>query len=310
MKRDILIVGSLNMDMTIRMKRMPQKGETVMGKNLSYIPGGKGANQACASGKLGGRATMLGCVGKDSFGKRQLDNLQKNNIEISYIKETETYPTGTAVIYVEDEGDNSIVVVAGANEGCDKEYLMKYDFLFQAYDFFVFQMEIPYEAVYYGISRAKELEKTTILNPAPAPEEIPAKILEKIDYLTPNETELIKLSGLASISEENIRKGARILLSRGVKNVLVTLGDKGVLLVNQNAERIFPARKVQAIDSTAAGDCFNGAFVTALAEGRKLEDAISFANLASSIAVTRKGAQSSIPDRKEVEALTYKTGVY
>ena len=306
----ILIVGSLNMDMTISMKRMPQKGETVMGKSLSYIPGGKGANQACASGKLGGRTTMLGCVGKDSFGKQQLENLKKSNIEISNINEIETEPTGTAVIYVEDEGDNSIVVVAGANSCCDKDYLIKHDFLFYSHDYFVFQMEIPYEAVYYGISRAKELGKTTILNPAPAPDQIPDKILEKIDYLTPNETELIKLSGFSSVSEETIRKGARVLMSRGVKNVLVTLGDKGVLLVNQNTEKIFPARKVQAIDTTAAGDCFNGAFVVALAEGRKLEDAISFANLASSIALTRKGAQSSIPDRKEVEALIYKAAIY
>lgn len=310
MERNILIVGSLNMDMTICMKRMPQKGETVMGKNLSYIPGGKGANQACASGKLGGRTTMLGCVGKDSFGKRQLENLKKNNIEISNIKEMETQPTGTAVIYVEDKGDNSIVVIAGANACCDREYLLEHDFLFYSHDYFVFQMEIPYETVYYGITRAKELGKTTILNPAPAPDEIPDKILNKIDYLIPNETELIKLSGFSSISEENIRKGARILLSRGVKNVIVTLGDKGVFLVNQNTEKIFPARKVQAIDTTAAGDCFNGAFAVALAEGRKLEEAISFANLASSIAVTRKGAQSSIPDRKEVEALIYKAAVY
>ena len=134
--------------------------------------------------------------------------------------------------------------------------------------------------------------------------------MDKIDYLTPNETELIKISGLSSVSDENIRRGARFLLSKGVKNVLVTLGDKGVLLVNHNTEKIFPARKVQAVDTTAAGDCFNGAFATALAEGKKIEEAISFANLASSIAVTRKGAQSSIPDRKEVEALTYKAAVY
>lgn len=307
---EILIIGSLNMDTVIRMKKMPQKGETVMGKSLSYIPGGKGANQACSSGRLGGRVTMLGCVGKDSFGKQQLDSLQKNNVDVSYMRSMDEKPTGTAVIYVEDEGDNSIVVVAGANEACDREYLQQQDFLFHSHEIFVFQMEIPYEAVYYGITRAKELGKTTILNPAPAPEGIPEEILDKIDYLTPNETELIKISGLSSVSDENIRRGARFLLSKGVKNVLVTLGDKGVLLVNHNTEKIFPARKVQAVDTTAAGDCFNGAFATALAEGKELEEAISFANLASSIAVTRKGAQSSIPDRKEVEALTYKAAVY
>lgn len=302
---DILIIGSLNMDTVIRMKELPKRGETVLGQSLSYVPGGKGANQACASGKLGGKITMLGSVGGDVFGIHQLENLKRNNVDVSYIRQMNAKPTGTAVINVDHEGNNSIVVVAGANVNCDKQYLKEHDFLFHSHDFFVFQMEIPYEAIFYGIARAKELGKTTILNPAPAPDTIPDEILEKIDYLTPNETELIKLSGMTSVSEENIRKGAYSLLTKGVRNVLVTLGDKGVLLVNHNMEKIYPARKVKAVDTTAAGDCFNGALVTALAEGKGLEEAIKFANLASSIAVTRKGAQSSIPNRNEVEELIY-----
>lgn len=306
MEDEILIIGSLNMDAVIRMNELPKKGETVLGQSLTYVPGGKGANQACASGKLGGKTTMLGCVGGDMFGIQQLENLKKNNIDISYMQKMDEKPTGTAVIYVDHEGNNNIVVVPGANATCDKQYLKKHDFLFQSHKFFVFQMEIPYDAIFYGIARAKELGKITILNPAPAPDTIPDKVLEKIDYLTPNETELIKLSGMPSVSEENIRKGARFLLSKGVKNVLVTLGHKGVMLVNDNVEKIYPARKVKAVDTTAAGDCFNGALVTALAEGKELEEAVIFANLASSVAVTRKGAQSSIPNRSEVDALIYK----
>lgn len=303
MEARILVIGSLNMDIVIGMKKMPEKGETILGKNLTYVPGGKGANQACALGKLGGKTAMLGCVGQDGFGNHQIENLRKNHVDVSYLKQVSQKPTGTAVIYVDEQGQNSIVVVAGANEACDMGYLKEHDFLFEQYDFFVFQMEIPCEAVWYGIQRAKELGKTVFLNPAPAPDFIPEELLGQIDYLTPNETELIKLAGMSQVTEENIREGARRLLEKGIKNVLVTLGEKGVLLVNRDTEKIYPARKVQAVDTTAAGDCFNGALVTALAEGKSLEEAILFANTASSVAVTRKGAQSSIPDREEVEAL-------
>ena len=301
----ILVVGSLNMDMVIEMKQLPDIGETVLGRKLSYVPGGKGANQACAVGKLGGNVRMLGCVGQDTFGCQQLQNLRENQVDTDAIYQVSQKPTGTAVIYVNEQGDNSIVGVAGANETCDKEYLKENDRHFREAAFVMVQMEIPGDAVFYSIQRAKELGKVTVLNPAPAPDTLPEQILEQIDYLTPNETELMKLCGYSRLSEENIRKGARMLLSKGVKNVLVTLGDKGVFLVNENQETLFPARRVQAVDTTAAGDCFNGAFVTALAENRSIEEAARFANMASSIAVTRKGAQSSIPNREEVDRLEY-----
>lgn len=167
----------------------------------------------------------------------------------------------------------------------------------------LFQMEIPAEAVYYGIRRAKELGKTVILNPAPAPDGLPADILQKIDYLTPNETETLKLSGLTEMSEESLLTGAEELLKKGVKNVIVTMGDKGALLVNDEGKNLYPTRKVKAVDTTAAGDCFNAAFAVGLSEGMSHEEAIRFANTASSISVTRKGAQGSIPSRKEVDAV-------
>ena len=248
MDKRILIIGSLNMDIVIEMKRMPLIGETVLGENLTYVPGGKGANQAYAAGKLGGKVTMLGCVGDDSLGQKLKDNLAKSGTDASYIRNIEGKPTGTAIIYVNDDGDNSIVVISGANEACDVEYLKQNEALF--------------------------------------------------------ETELLKLTGQQEMTMDNIRNGAHALLEKGVKNILVTLGDKGVLFVNDRKEKLFPARKVTAVDTTAAGDCFNGAFVTGLAEEMSFDEAIVFANMASSLAVTRKGAQSSIPGREELEELS------
>lgn len=303
MKKRILIVGSLNMDIVLEMKCMPKKGETILGESLTYSPGGKGANQAFAAGMLGGNAMMLGCVGRDSMGDQLRENMQKSGTDISGIAQVENKPTGVAAIYVDENGDNSIVVISGANSICDAAYLKQNDDLFKQSDYVLFQMEIPAEAVYYGIRRAKELGKTVILNPAPAPDGLPADILQKIDYLTPNETETLKLSGLTEMSEESLLTGAEELLKKGVKNVIVTMGDKGALLVNDEGKNLYPTRKVKAVDTTAAGDCFNAAFAVGLSEGMSHEEAIRFANTASSISVTRKGAQGSIPSRKEVDAV-------
>ena len=300
MKKGILVIGSLNMDLSIDLAKMPVTGETILGRGIAYKAGGKGANQACAAGKLGGRVRMLGCVGQDEFGQKLVKSLSESGVETDYIKESRDLPTGTAVIYVDDNGDNSIVVIPGANMACDIEYLKAQDEQFHWCDYVVLQMEIPYEAVWYSVKRAKELGKMVILNPAPAPDEIPEEILSLVDYLTPNETEIIALNGK---SKDDIREGAEKLLSRGVSNVIATLGDRGALLVNQYGETFYPARKVVSVDTTAAGDCFNGAMVAALAEGQSEAEAILFANIASSIAVTRKGAQESLPIREEVAVI-------
>lgn len=307
MKKRILIIGSLNMDMVIEMKRMPLTGETVLGEGIDYIPGGKGANQAYAVGKLGGNAAMLGCVGDDSLGSKLINNLALGGTDASCVSKIGEKPTGMAIIYVDEEGNNSIVVVAGANGACDIEYLKRNDELIAGSDYIIFQMEIPYETIFYGIRRAKELGKTVILNPAPAPDTLPEDIWSKIDYLTPNETEALLLGGVTDTSMEGIKCAARKLLEKGVGSVLVTIGEKGVLFVNDKEEAIYPARKVEAVDTTAAGDCFNAAFVTGLAEGMPISRAIFFANMASSIAVGRKGAQSSIPSRREVDELMKET---
>lgn len=289
------------MDMVINMRRMPLVGETVLGDSLFYVPGGKGANQAYAIGKLGGSITMLGCVGEDNFGDTLLDSLKSCGANVSHLRRAGQTPTGTAAIYVDESGNNSIVVVPGANNMCSVDYLREKEFLFDECDYVVLQMEIPYDAVFYAIKKAKERGKTVVLNPAPAPESLPEDILPLIDYLTPNETELMKLSGASDNSLESLECGARKLLASGVHNVLVTVGEKGALLVNAQGARVFEPRRVSVVDTTAAGDCFNGAFVLALSEGKEDAQAIAFANAASSVAITRKGAQSSIPVRAEAE---------
>ncbi len=300
MKQKILVVGSLNMDMVIDMVQMPAVGETVLGSSLTYNPGGKGANQACAAARLGGNVKMLGCVGNDEFGELLKKNLSRCGVDVSDIK-TGSKSTGMACIYVDSQGNNSIVVVPGANHECDVEYLKACDKAFQECDYLILQMEIPKEAIYYAINRAKELGKTVILNPAPAPEEFPEDMFQKLDYITPNGSELMKLGGGSGNTIENYTQVAKKLQDKGVKNVLVTMGEKGALLVSEKGAEIFPARKVTAVDTTAAGDCFNGAFLVALSEGMDHNKAVMFANAASSIAVTRNGAQASIPYRNETD---------
>jgi ribokinase len=306
MKKGILVIGSLNMDMLVEMVKMPVLGETVLGRTISYKTGGKGANQACAAGKLGGKVRMLGCMGRDEFGQKLVGSLGASGVETGYLKESNDQPTGLAVIYVDHNGDNSIVVIPGANNECDVEYLKASDEQFQWCDYVVLQMEIPYDAVWYGIKRAKELGKVVILNPAPAPETIPEEILTLIDYITPNETELATLSGIGGGSREAVIQGARVLIQRGVSHVVVTLGDQGAMVAGKAGEQFYSARKVKAVDTTAAGDCFNGALAVALAEGQGEDQTIGFANLASSIAVTRKGAQESLPLRDELRKVLKK----
>jgi ribokinase len=301
MSKKILVIGSCNMDMITQVENMPVAGETILGSGLQYIPGGKGANQASAVGSLGGNVTMLGCIGRDDFGKLQLMSLQNRNVDVTSLKQSSKSNTGIAIIYINKHGNNSIVVIPGANSEVDIEYLKQQDHHFKECDFVLLQMEIPLESIYYAINRAHELGKTVILNPAPAPDSIPDEILSKIDYLTPNETEISKLSNRPVNNIKEMEEAAKVLLNKGVKNLLITMGEKGACLVNHNTTKVFETREVNAVDTTAAGDCFNGAFVVALSEGMEHKDAIEFANIASAIAVTRKGAQSSIPVRQEVD---------
>ena len=295
----ILVAGSLNMDLRFSMKRMPLEGETVLGEGLLYNPGGKGANQAAAAAKLGGDVAMLGCVGKDGFGDTLAKSLADCGCDVSCLRRV-TAPTGTASIYVDDMGRNSIVVIAGANAYCDTEYLKECEEALKACDILILQLEIPYDAVWHLAKRAHALGKTVILNPAPAPDAIPRDVLKCVDWLTPNETELAHLTGMPCEEPLQIEEAAAKLQKQGVKNVLVTVGSRGAYLCMARTSELIPTRHVKAVDTTAAGDCFNGAFAVALSEGMTPAEAVVFANKAASVSVTREGAQSSLPRREEV----------
>lgn len=300
MKR-ILVVGSSNIDYVITSDKLPVPGETVLGYHIEKHPGGKGANQAVACGMLGGDTSFLSVLGMDGDERLLLDMFSPAGIDFSGLGRKETVPTGAAYINVDGNGRNSIVVIPGANACCDSQYLRSCDKYFKAADIVVVQMEIPDDAVDYAISRSNELGKLVILNPAPAPERFEESWYAKIDYLTPNETELQKISGIPVDTLEDIEAAARKLLAQGTKNVIVTLGGRGALLVQWGSSKLFSPPDIQVVDTTAAGDTFNGAIAVALSEGRTIENAICFANHASTISVSRKGAQSSIPSRKEVD---------
>lgn len=299
--KKIVVIGSLNMDCVIETPHMPRAGETVAGRNVSLIPGGKGANQAYAAGILGGKVSMIGAVGKDSFGETLMSSLLQAGVDTSSIEVMEQASTGQAFITVDDQGENSIIILAGTNGMVTRELVEKHRKQIEESDLVLLQLEIPLETAVYAKNLAVSLGKTVILDPAPAVTDLPADFFEQIDYLKPNETELQILTGRKMATKEELAKGARELLSRGVKQVIVSLGDKGCLFVNTREEKYFPANKVRAIDTTAAGDSFTAAFALALSEGKCCEEAICFAQKVSSIVVTRKGAQTSIPTRKEVE---------
>lgn len=300
-KKKILVVGSLNMDQTIGVVDIPRVGESVMGYGMTFSAGGKGANQAYSGGKLGGDVVMLGSVGDDDFGRQQRENLQSAGVDASKIRISPTEATGTAVIYVNKDGNNCIVIAAGANNECDIPYLSEHTSLIGDCEYVLMQMEIPHEAVYYMAETAAKLGKKVVLNPAPAPDSLPDEIYPMLEYITPNETELMKLTGMPGGTPEEIRAASLKLYEKGVKNVLVTVGEQGVILTNENGTVRYPTFPQKPVDTTAAGDTFNAAFLVGLSEGKSVEEAIRFGNMASSITVTRKGAQAAIPSREEVE---------
>lgn len=301
--KKILVAGSSNIDFVLRVAEMPRKGETIHTRSFHKIPGGKGANQACACGKLGGDCVFLSAVGKDGLGDIVLDSLRSVNVDVSKVLLDADTPSGMAVIAVNDEGENSIMIVPGANALCDRTYLEVNEDSLNASDYVLVQLETPNDDIYEFLEKAKSLGKTTILNPAPAPEYVPDHVLNQLDYITPNETELAKISDMKTDTIEEIETAARALLKKGVKNVLVTIGARGAFLCNESEAKVYPTIKVTPVDTTAAGDTFNAGFVVALASDMPVDHAIQFANVAASLSTTRAGAQPSIPSREEVEKI-------
>ena len=296
----ILVVGSLNVDMVMNVDHMPAEGETILCDGMTLVPGGKGANQACAAGRLGTDVAMLGAIGDDDYGALQLKSLSESGVEVGGLLKKEGQNTGTAFITVNKSGNNSIVVVPGANSAFRPEDIEANRKLIEQCEIMILQLEIPLDTVCYAAKLAKSLGKTVILDPAPVPEHFPEELYEYVDIVKPNETELGMLTGIAE-AQKHLTEAAQVLKARGVKNVLVTLGGDGVYINPESGEEIrIPACKVKAVDTTAAGDSFTAALAAMLLNGESLEAAAEFANRVSAIVVTRKGAQSSIPTIDEV----------
>lgn len=297
--KKLAVVGSINMDYVLNVPHMPQTGETLLAQNFEMLPGGKGANQAYAAGKLEGRVTMLGAVGDDSAGQILCESLKSAGVDISRIRHVRGEATGSAFICVDPAGNNHIVVAQGANRTVDIAYLQENDDVLAGCDILVLQLEIPLETVLYAAKRAKELSKLVILDPAPARSDLPDDLYPCLDFLKPNEGEAALLAGIPA---GDPAAAAGVLRERGVKNVLVTLGAEGALLLNEAGKlQTFPALTgLQVVDTTAAGDCFTAALACRLAAGDSPEQAVSFAVKASGLSVTRAGAQPSLPTLQEV----------
>lgn len=296
----ILVIGSLNIDMVMKVDHMPTVGETILCDGMKLVAGGKGANQACAAGRLGTDVTMLGAIGNDSHGEMQRDSLQRSGVDVSGLITKERVSTGTAFITVNKEGNNSIVVVQGANAQFTPEDIEAHRDLLEECEIVILQLEIPMDTVLYAVKLARTLGKTVILDPAPVPEHFPEELYQYVDIIKPNESELSRLTGIAD-AQNHLEEAVQIVKDHGVKNVLVTLGGDGVYLDTENESPVhIPAKKVEVVDTTAAGDSFTAALAAMLLEGKTLKEAAEFANQVSAIVVTREGAQDSIPTLQEV----------
>ena len=305
MSAPITVAGSLNMDFVVKVERLPRAGETVIGSGFVTLPGGKGANQAHAAGRLGGRVRMLGRVGDDAFGRELVASLGSAGVETAGIRVSAGTASGVALIFVESGGQNQIVVAAGANGRFAPEDVS--EDLGAGGGLLLLQLETPLETVERAAALAVERGTRVVLDPAPA-RPLPDALLARVSVLTPNESEALALvdRGGTSLSIADAPEVARALRRRGAAAVILKLGPNGAWLEDEDGGRHFPPFAVAAVDATAAGDTFNGALAVALAEGRALAQAVPFANAAAALSVTRLGAQASMPERHEVDALVAK----
>ncbi len=302
MPNQILVLGSSNVDLILKVPRFHQPGETIQAESMITVFGGKGANQAIASKRLGAETTLITKLGNDANGRSYHRYLVENGLPSKGILHDHSLPTGIALIELTPKGENRIIAALGSNDSLSVDDLRRSASLFRGIKVFITQLEIPIQTVRMGLKMAKKSGALTLLNPSPT-RSLSAEIFSLIDFLIPNELEAQFLTGLKMRKRDDLPKIASELLRRGVKNVVITLGPEGLYFKNRNEEIQMKAFKVKVVDTTAAGDAFLGGFACGLAEGKPIQEALRFANAAGALATTRLGAQPSLPTRKEVETL-------
>lgn len=300
MKPHIAVIGSCNTDMIVRLKRIPRAGETLLGGEFLTAAGGKGANQAVAAARMGGRVSMIGRVGRDRLGDETIARMADEGIDVTHLRRDAGSASGVALIFVAQGGANSIAVAGGANARLSPADIRRAQSLIARASIVMMQLETPLQTVCVAAQIAASHGVPVILNPAPA-RKLPASLLRHISILTPNESEAELLTGIKMTGVMAAEKAAMRLRKRGVRTVIVTLGARGALVADEEGPRLVPGFKVKAIDTTAAGDVFNGALAVAIAEGCPIDMAVRYANAAAAISVTRMGAQPSAPTRRLVE---------
>lgn len=298
--KKLVVLGSVNADHILQVDSFPRPGETVTGHGYRVVPGGKGANQAVAAGRLGADISLIACVGDDDFGKHIIKSFAKDGIYTIAVTTVPNTPTGIAIIYVDANGENSIGISAEANAHLLPELVAPHLSLLDDADALLMQLETPLITIELMAKTAHLAGKSVILNPAPA-RPLPDSLLANVTMITPNETETELLTGVTVKTEEDARKAAAVFHAKGVEKVVITLGRKGAFISDESGARIITGFSVCPTDTTAAGDVFNGALTTALLEDKTMNDAVRFAHAAAAISVTRLGAQTSIPTRKEVD---------
>jgi ribokinase len=286
--------------MAVKMERLPKPGETILGGEFASASGGKGANQAVSAARAGGAVTFIARIGRDLFGDQAVAGFVADGINVNHLIRDQTNPSGVALIFIGRAGENSIAVAPGANGKLAPADLKKSREAFCEAGVLVLQLEIPMKTVEAAAELAAETGLRVILNPAPA-QWLPASLLRRVSVLTPNESEAELLTGVKLADQAAVARAAAKLLAQGAQNVVITLGSRGAYVAGKDASQMIPGYKVNAIDTTAAGDVFSGTLAAALAEGKPLVEAARFANAAAAISVTRRGAQPSAPTRKEIE---------